>query len=43
MNPYDFPTYKRADLLFTDLERLKNISSKAGLLQVVYVGKEGIN
>jgi len=32
-------TYKRADLLFTDTERLKNISSKAGRLQVIYSGK----
>ncbi len=32
-------TYKRADLLFTDVERLKSISSKVGLLQVVYAGK----
>ena len=32
-------TYKRADLLFTDVQRLKSISSKVGLLQVVYAGK----
>ena len=32
-------TYKRADLLFTDIERLKNISSNVGALQVVYAGK----
>lgn len=32
-------TYKRADLLFTDIERLKSISSKAGLFQIVYAGK----
>jgi starch phosphorylase len=32
-------TYKRADLLFTDVERLRSISSKVGLLQVVYAGK----
>ena len=32
-------TYKRADLLFTDIERLKSIASKAGALQVVYAGK----
>jgi starch phosphorylase len=31
--------YKRADLLFTDIERLKSISSKAGPFQVVYAGK----
>jgi starch phosphorylase len=32
-------TYKRGDLLFTDIERLKAISSKAGLIQVIYAGK----
>src|SRR5262249_39244812 len=32
-------TYKRADLLFTDLERLKAIASTAGSFQVVYAGK----
>jgi starch phosphorylase len=32
-------TYKRADLLFTDIERLGSISSKVGLFQVVYAGK----
>jgi starch phosphorylase len=32
-------TYKRADLLFQDLERLKSIASKIGALQVVYSGK----
>jgi starch phosphorylase len=32
-------TYKRADLLFTDIERLKSISSKASLFQIVYAGK----
>lgn len=32
-------TYKRADLLFQDIERLKSIASKAGPLQVVYAGK----
>lgn len=31
--------YKRADLLFTDLERLKRIASQAGPLQVIYSGK----
>lgn len=31
--------YKRADLLFTDLERLKRIASQAGALQIVYAGK----
>lgn len=32
-------TYKRADLLFTDLERLKAIARTAGPLQVIYGGK----
>lgn len=32
-------TYKRADLLFTDIERLKEIVAKAGSLQIVYAGK----
>jgi starch phosphorylase len=32
-------TYKRGDLLFTDTERLRNISSKVGPLQVIYAGK----
>jgi starch phosphorylase len=31
--------YKRADLLFMDLERLKAIAAKDGALQVVYAGK----
>jgi starch phosphorylase len=31
--------YKRADLLFTDLERLKKIAAEAGGLQVIYAGK----
>jgi starch phosphorylase len=31
--------YKRPDLLFTDLERLKEISAKVGPLQIVYAGK----
>jgi starch phosphorylase len=31
--------YKRADLLFTDMERLKAISAKGGDLQIVYAGK----
>jgi len=31
--------YKRADLLFTDPERLKGIASKAGPFQLVYAGK----
>ena len=32
-------TYKQADLLFTDLEKLKGIGRKAGALQVIYAGK----
>lgn len=32
-------TYKQADLLFTDLERLKEISQEAGALQIIYAGK----
>ena len=32
-------TYKRADLLFTDVERIKMIASRRGGLQVVYAGK----
>ena len=31
--------YKRADLLFSDLERLKRIARQAGPLQVIYAGK----
>ena len=31
--------YKRGDLLFTDLERLKQIARQVGPLQVVYAGK----
>ena len=31
--------YKRLDLLFTDVERLKQISSKVGPLQIIYAGK----
>ncbi|HEY1265984.1 MAG TPA: alpha-glucan family phosphorylase [Candidatus Binatia bacterium] len=31
--------YKRADLLFTDLERLKKIAHNAGPFQVIYSGK----
>ena len=31
--------YKRADLLFHDTERLKEIAAKAGKFQVVYAGK----
>ncbi len=32
-------TYKRGDLLFTDIDRLKHISSKVGHFQIVYAGK----
>jgi starch phosphorylase len=32
-------SYKRADLLFSDVERLKAISRQAGHLQVIYAGK----
>jgi len=32
-------TYKRADLLFTDLERLRTIASHEGPFQVLYAGK----
>ena len=32
-------SYKRLDLLFTDIERLRNISSKVGPFQVIYAGK----
>ncbi len=32
-------TYKRADLLFHDLERLRRVSSKIGAVQVVFAGK----
>jgi starch phosphorylase len=31
--------YQRADLLFTDIERLRRISTQVGALQVVYAGK----
>jgi starch phosphorylase len=31
--------YKRADLLFTDLECLKKVAAQAGGLQVIYAGK----
>jgi len=31
--------YKRADLLFSDPERLRNIASKVGPLQIIYGGK----
>ena len=31
--------YKRLDLLFTDVERLKQISAKVGPLQIIYAGK----
>jgi starch phosphorylase len=32
-------TYKRSDLLFQDIERLKSIAAKAGAVQVIYAGK----
>jgi starch phosphorylase len=32
-------TYKRLGLLFTDIERLKNIVSRSGQFQVIYAGK----
>src|SRR5689334_19247050 len=32
-------TYKRADLLFTDIERLKAIASEVGPFQIIYAGK----
>ncbi len=32
-------TYKRADLLFQDTERLKRVASKSGPLQIIYPGK----
>jgi len=32
-------TYKRADLLFSDLARLKSIASTAGPFQIIYAGK----
>jgi starch phosphorylase len=32
-------TYKRADLLFDDIERLKSIASKTGKFQLVFAGK----
>ena len=31
--------YKRVDLLFTDLDRLKKIATRAGGLQLIYAGK----
>ena len=31
--------YKRADLIFSDIERLKRIARKAGPLQILYAGK----
>jgi len=31
--------YKRADLIFSDLERLRSIREKAGPLQIVFGGK----
>jgi starch phosphorylase len=32
-------TYKRADLLFSDLGRLRRISKRVGPFQVIYAGK----
>lgn len=32
-------TYKRADLLFQDMERLKRISNEVGKIQIIYGGK----
>jgi len=32
-------TYKRADLLFHDIERLRKISRESGRIQVIYAGK----
>jgi starch phosphorylase len=32
-------TYKRADLPFRDLDRLRGIAAKAGRLQIIYAGK----
>jgi starch phosphorylase len=32
-------SYKRGDLLFTDIERLKRIAAQAGPLQLIYAGK----
>jgi starch phosphorylase len=32
-------TYKRASLLFTDIERLKNVAAGSGPLQLIYAGK----
>jgi glycogen phosphorylase len=34
-----FAPYKRADLLFWDIERLRGIAAKAGSFQVIYAGK----
>ncbi len=32
-------TYKRGDLLFQDIERIKRISSQVGKIQIIYAGK----
>ncbi len=32
-------TYKRADLIFDDIERLKSIVSKVGAIQIIFAGK----
>jgi starch phosphorylase len=34
-----FATYKRADLLLSDLERLKSVAVKTGGVQIIYAGK----
>jgi starch phosphorylase len=31
--------YKRADLIFTDLDRLREMTHRVGPLQIVYAGK----
>ncbi|HLP79110.1 MAG TPA: alpha-glucan family phosphorylase [Acidobacteriota bacterium] len=35
--------YKRPDLLFTDVERLKSIAAKFGKLQIIYAGKAHVS
>lgn len=32
-------TYKRMDLLFQDVDRLKQVAAKGGMIQVIYAGK----
>ena len=36
---YKRQTYKRADFLFHDLDRLRKIAAKVGRIQIVYGGK----